>query len=205
MNLHDYHIILASTSPRRKELLGSLGFDFTLKRPGFEEKLAPGERARDYVKRNGEGKSNWVVEAINAGEFTAASQKKHVILGADTVVVLDGEILQKPKSTDEAISMLQRLSGRTHKVLTGFAISYQKKPLGGFYLHSDVVETEVSFKNLSNKEIEAYVATGEPMDKAGSYGIQGKAAYIVEKISGSYTNVMGLPLTEIYTCLNDLP
>ena len=205
MNLRTYEIVLASTSPRRKELLGSLGLNFTLKSPGFEEKLEKNEKAYDYVLRNGEGKASWVAEEIGSQSSELQSAKKYVVLGADTVVVLGEDILQKPKSTAEAIAMLHQLSGRTHRVLTGFALSYQKQSHGDFYLQSDVVATEVTFKNLSEEEIVSYVETGEPMDKAGSYGIQGKAAYFVQTISGSYTNVMGLPLTEVYKHLNNLP
>ncbi|MFK7823767.1 MAG: nucleoside triphosphate pyrophosphatase [Oligoflexales bacterium] len=205
MDLNAYKFFLASTSPRRRELLGSLNLSFTLKSPGFEERLEENEKANDYVRRNGEGKSKWVASEICSSSSEDPSEKRLVVLGADTVVVLEDEILQKPKSASEAIAMLSQLSGRTHQVLTGFAFSYQKQAQGDFFLISDVVVTEVTFKGLSQEEIQSYVATGEPMDKAGSYGIQGKAAYFVQKISGSYTNVMGLPLTEIYDQLNSLP
>ena len=205
MNLNAYAVILASTSPRRKQLLGSLNLSFQLNSPGFEEKLEEGENASDYVKRNGEGKARSIAKEISSGLHNASSDKKHVIIGADTVVVLDGMILQKPKSADEAVAMLHQLSGRTHQVFTGFSLSFQKEAGGEFATVSEVMKTDVSFKILTDDEIKDYVSTGEPMDKAGAYGIQGKAAYFVNKISGSYTNVMGLPLTEVYEQLISLP
>ncbi|NRA47451.1 MAG: Maf-like protein, partial [Oligoflexales bacterium] len=149
MNSNSYEVILASTSPRRRDLLGSLGIRFTSKSPGFEEKLRKDEDAAKYVLRNGEGKSTWVAGEISSGVIKVSPEKKSVVLGADTVVVLNGEILQKPKSTDEDIDMLRQLSGRTHQVLTGFALSFQKKPLGEFFQQSHVVSTDVSFKDLS--------------------------------------------------------
>jgi len=123
-----------------------------------------------------------------------------VVIGADTVVVVDGEILGKPSDEDEAASMLNKISGREHRVLTAFSIV--KSPEG--VLHSEIVSTRVRVKPLAAHEIEGYIKTGEPMDKAGAYGIQGIGSFMVREIEGSYTNVVGLPLVELLQALGNL-
>ncbi|MFK7871705.1 MAG: nucleoside triphosphate pyrophosphatase [Oligoflexales bacterium] len=171
--------ILASTSPRRKELLLTICESFKICSPDFEEKWR-GEEPKDYVLGNAVGKGRSI-----------DIQENDVLVSADTIVVLDQKILEKPKTPQHAIEMLKELSGKTHNVMTGFFVRTQSSE------YSQVVVTEVEFREISQKEIEVYVATGEPMDKAGSYGIQGRASSMVAQIRGSYTNVMGLPLAEL--------
>ena len=186
-------IYLASRSPRRRELLKQLGVTFEVllfreaERRGADVDETPheGERAEDYVQRVAQAKAQ-------AGTMHMAQRKLPVypVLGADTTVTLDGYILGKPSGEEEAIEMLRALSGRTHEVMTAVAICRQ-----------DMVSTrlslsEVAFAPLSEAQIRAYVATGESLDKAGAYAIQGRAAAFVRRMSGSYTGIMGLPLYE---------
>jgi septum formation protein len=171
--------VLASASPRRKQLLGELGFTFDILSPDIDESVRSAEPADAYVLRLAREKAAQV--AGRAGG--------RPVLAADTTVVLDGEILGKPGSKDEARAMLTKLSGRTHDVFTGVA-------LAGAAPASTLVRTQVTFRPLSAAEIHWYVETGEPMDKAGAYAIQGKAAAFVARIDGSPTNVIGLPLGE---------
>ncbi len=176
-------LVLASGSPRRREMLTSLGLEFRVEVADILESVIPGESPCDHVRRL-------------AGEKAAAVAKAAedtCVLAADTVVVIDGEILGKPGGVAAAVEMLGRLSGRWHEVWTGFALS------GGNCSPpvSREVVTRVRFGDLSPEVINAYVNTGEPMDKAGAYGIQGLAASFVREISGSYTNVVGLPLSDV--------
>lgn len=185
-------IILGSTSPRRKELLSKLGYPVQVKSPDFEEEIQPGESPEDYVLRNAMGKgasllSSWKLDEAETPEF---------LVSADTVVVLDEETLEKPRDKNHASEMLAKLSGRSHKVYTGVSIWLHTKK-GIFLEKSFRVETRVWFKTLNSEEIEKYIETGEPLDKAGSYGVQDRGAYLVKKIEGSYTSVMGLPLAEV--------
>jgi septum formation protein len=183
-------IILASASPRRTELMALAGIEFSVVPADICEDLLPGETPADHVIRLSREKAN-AVGAGTDGRF---------FIGADTVVVLDETILGKPRDDAEAFRMLSALSGRDHEVITGFTV-FDK--VSGIHV-SRCVMTEVTFKSLGNKEIENYIATGCPMDKAGAYAIQGGAVHFVRAISGSYTNVIGLPMTELYETLCQL-
>lgn len=173
--------ILASASPRRKSLLEALGCKELIVRPAqCEESVPPGLSPADTV----------MALALQKAEDTAtrSSEPDAVILAADTIVVRDGEILGKPRDAAHAKAMLRSLSGRSHEVFTGVAI------LRGEKRRVRYARTEVSFRDISPREIEAYVATGEPLDKAGAYGIQGRATLFAEQINGDFCNVVGLPL-----------
>jgi len=183
-------IILASASPRRAELLESAGIRFTVVPGHIDETPFPGEQPVDHVLRL----------AREKGAEVAGREEGRFFIGADTIVLCDGEIMGKPRDNDDARRMLVKLSGRTHQVITGFAVL--DKAMGNTV--SRAVSTDVTFKKLDDAEIDAYVATGCPLDKAGAYAIQGGAAYMVERISGSYTNVVGLPLCEVVGALRDL-
>ena len=172
-------LILASGSPRRRELMERMGLTFSVQAADVDETLVPGLTAREQVVRLSRIKAQAVAETAGEGA---------VIVAADTVVVLDGIILGKPKDRQDAKKMLRAFSGRSHHVLTGMTVLDP----GGMECHCE--ETEVYFRSLSQGEIDAYIATGEPMDKAGAYGIQGYAALFVEKLAGDYYNVMGLPV-----------
>lgn len=174
-------LILASGSPRRRELLERMGLTFTVQPADADETLAPGLTAQEQVIRLSRKKAEAVAAAHGLDGDT-------VILSADTVVVLDGNILGKPRDEADAARMLEAFSGRSHLVLTGVTV------LSGGGMESHCEETEVHFRPISQAEIDAYIATGEPMDKAGAYGIQGYAALFVEKLVGDYYNVMGLPV-----------
>jgi septum formation protein len=190
-------IYLASASPRRHEILLQMGVRHEVLNvpapPGEDEPRLAGESPDLYVRRTAREK------ALRAAAWLAAHRESGrslqldanaPILSADTTVILDGDILGKPENHDDARSMLERLSGRSHAVHTAVALT------GKGLLLEDVSITEVRFKALSPAEIDRYCATGEPMGKAGAYGIQGKAGMFIEHISGSYTGVMGLPIFE---------
>lgn len=198
----DVNYILGSSSPRRKELLGSLGISFEVVKPGFEEVLGDNEKASEYVVRNAVGKVNWIVEHELDAKHPEQSQRT-LVIGADTVVVMNEVILQKPKSEDEAREMLEQLSGNSHHVLSGVCIADYKN-IDEVCFYQWYSKTEVVFKELSPEEINKYIATGEPMDKAGAYGIQHLGAYLVKEINGSYTNVVGLPLTQLWESLQQI-
>ncbi|TFG65409.1 MAG: septum formation inhibitor Maf [Gemmatimonadales bacterium] len=170
-------IVLASGSPRRREVLTALGLPFTVRRPELEETMVSGEFAESAVRRLAEEKAACV--SVEPGEL---------VLAADTVVVLDGDFLGKPADDREAIAMLMRLSGRSHDVFTGLALLVDGRSV------SAATRTEVTFRQFDRLECEAYVATGEPLDKAGAYGIQGFGSALVERIHGDFFNVMGLPV-----------
>ncbi len=176
-------LILASASPRRKSLLQDLGLDFEVIEAGVEEKAVAGETPLEFVLRAAREK---------AGEVSRANAE-YWVLGADTIVVHGTKILGKPTDAKEALEMLQILSGRSHLVHTGFCLMNEKEKISV----SRVVTTEVCFYPFSQDIAAAYVATGEPLDKAGAYGIQGRGGFLVEKVIGSYTNVVGLPLFEV--------
>ena len=178
-------LILASASPRRRELLSQIGVAYMGNPSTYEADVPKKTDPAKFVLAQALGKAN-DVSAKYPGQW---------VLGADTVVALDGEILGKPKHEKDAIRMLQELSDRKHSVFTGMALVRGKKA------YTKVVETKVWFRKLKDSEIKRYVSSGEPLDKAGAYGIQGKAAVFVEKINGSYTNVVGLPLSQVYTML----
>jgi len=182
-------VVLASASPRRLELLRQIGIEPIVCPASFEESGGTARHADEIVLHNALGKCKAVAE-LQGEELP--------VIGADTVVVIDDVILGKPANAQEAVLMLQKLSGRAHEVLTGIAIKYKQQEL------AEVVHTKVHFRKLTLAEIEGYVATGEPLDKAGAYGIQGKGAVLVEKIDGCYNNVVGLPLTRVYEILANL-
>lgn len=172
---------LASRSPRRRELLARLGVRFELVDVDVPEQRAPEEPAEDYVLRVAR-------EKAGAGLLEVVAVPGAVVLGADTEVVLDGEVFGKPRDADDAAGMLRRLSGRTHEVITVVALVS-----AGREAHA-VSRSRVSFAPLTGADIAAYVATGEPMDRAGSYAIQGGAERFVTRLDGSFSGVMGLPL-----------
>ena len=172
-------IILASKSPRRSELLARMGVEFTVKTSKIDEKMDPFANPADEVAR---------VSLAKAQAVRGTCHPDDIIIGADTIVVCDGLTMGKPRSESEAFSMLRRLSGRDHQVLTGLTV------IGGDRTENLTVATTLRFRALSDAEIRNYIATGEPMDKAGAYGIQGLAAMFVVGLDGDYYNVMGLPV-----------
>lgn len=180
-------IVLASASPRRSELMSLAGIPFSVVAADICEDVLPGEAPADHVIRLSKEKAN-AVAIRNEGRF---------FIGADTVVVLDGAILGKPVDEADATRMLKLLSGRNHEVITGFTVFDKVTSIHV----SRSVSTEVTFKLLQESEIMTYVSTGCPMDKAGAYAIQGGAVHFVRSINGSYTNVIGLPMTELYEVL----
>ena len=175
-------LILASQSPRRQELMGQIGLNFTVRVADIDEAMDPRDEPAAAVQK---------VSAKKAAAIAASAGAGDVIVAADTIVVIDGEILGKPHSPEEAKAMLRRLGGHTHRVMTGVTV------VCGDRCETGVEITEVTFRPLSQGEIDAYVATGDPMDKAGSYGVQGLAASFVEGLRGDYFNVMGLPLCRL--------
>lgn len=182
-------LILASSSPRRRELLSQAGFCFSVDPADVDESVLPGERPEEYAARI----------ALEKARRTAERHEAGIVLGADTIVVVDGDVLGKPSSPGEAKDMLSRISGRTHRVLTGVALV---DAATGAYAAA-VETTDVRIRELAAEEIEEYVDTGEPMDKAGAYGIQGRAAVFVEGINGCFFNVVGLPLARLDKMLRD--
>jgi len=192
-------LVLASASPRRRELLAQAGFEFDVHPAHIPEEPRPGEDPIAYVTRLAREKAQAVYEVQGAegeGQGTEGQGMDGVVvLGADTTVTLDGHILEKPKDAADAARMLQMLSGRTHRVITGVAVVNAR--------FADVAAevTAVRFATLSADEIAAYVASGEPMDKAGAYGIQGRAARWIPRIEGCYFNVVGLPLALVASML----
>ena len=181
-------LILASESPRRKRLLLSVGVEFKVHPSRIDESVWPGESA-EPGKSPAEVAERWACVKANS---IAPLHPDSWIFGADTIVVLDGRMFGKPSDSAEAVRMLNTLSGRVHEVITGMCLIQP----GGKLLRRGSVTTRVRFKNLSMEEIDAYVRTAEPMDKAGGYGIQGIGAFLVRSIEGSYTNVVGLPLCQ---------
>jgi len=181
------NIILASQSPRRKFLLEQAGLPFVVIPGNFDEESIPLSKPVTYVK---------ILAREKAG-LIAETYPDSWVIGADTVVCIDGTVLGKPRSKKEARRMLNRLGGQTHQVLTGYALI--RKTDGKCF--TDVVKTDVRFKNLSDEEIEWYLRTREPFDKAGAYAIQGLGTFLVRDIKGSYTNVVGLPVCEIIELL----
>jgi len=180
-------LILASNSPRRRDLLAQAGLTFTVIPSEVDERQVARSDPDMLVRTLAESK------AIDIAEKHPDSW----VLGADTIVVIDNQILGKPDSTDAAREMLKRLSGNIHQVFTGYCVCCSHKER----LFTDAVKTDVCFKSLSDAEIEWYIGTGEPFDKAGGYGIQGIGSFLVKSIKGSYTNVVGLPLCEVMSFL----
>ena len=181
-------IILASASPRRQELLRNAGIPFTVQPADIDESLRAGESPLEYTKRLGQEK------ALKVFQF----RPNDIVLAADTTVVVDQEILGKPRDHDDAARMLRLLSGRTHQVITGVCLMGPRQEA---QIHSET--TLVTMSTISDEEIRAYVATGDPMDKAGAYGIQGVASRWIPRIEGDYSNVVGLPVARVYRMLRD--
>ena len=182
-----YRFILASASPRRRELLKQIGVTFEVMPAKGEEVIT--ERQPEQVVKE--------LSRQKAEEIAAGIQGEHVIiLGADTVVAYDGKILGKPKDETDARRMLSMLCGNTHSVYTGVTVIVLKD--GESQIHSFYEETKVTMYPMTDAQIFAYIQTKEPMDKAGAYGIQGKGAVFIEKIDGDYNNVVGLPLAKIF-------
>src|SRR5262245_36839747 len=169
-------VILASASPRRRELLALVGIDYEVRPANIDESYLPGETPREHAERLAREKAS----ALDAPDA--------VTIGSDTIVVVDGDVLGKPRDQAHAREMLRRLSGRSHTVMTGVAVRWRGPVVSG------LEEVRVTFRALSDAEIDRYIATGEPMDKAGAYGIQGYGATIVDRVEGDYFAVMGLAL-----------
>lgn len=178
--------VLASASPRRRELLAQMGLEFEIVPSGGEEiitKELPSEAVMELAEQK-------------AGDVARQFADDTLIIGADTVVVKDGQILGKPEDEEDAYRMLSMLSGTTHQVYTGVCLIYKRA--GRKEIHTFYEETDVEFYPMSEREIREYIATKEPMDKAGSYGIQGKCAVFIRGIHGDYNNVVGLPVARLY-------
>ena len=176
-------LILASRSPRRKYLLEKAGLCFEVIPSGIDESKIPLSAPENYVRQLAEAKARDISQRYS----------HRWVIAADTIVVINNMILGKPDSEDDARAMLNRLSGRTHQVLTGYALFCRDENC----FHSNVITTQVRFKKLNASEIEWYIQTGEPFDKAGAYAIQGIGTFLVKSINGSYTNVVGLPVCEV--------
>ena len=182
-------LLLASGSPRRREILGILGVAYVVSASAVDESTRPGELPAAYLER------------IVTAKLAAAPMLSGVaaVLVADTSVVDGDDILGKPESVAEAEAMVTRLAGKTHEVLTRFAIGD-----GATALHAETVSTRVTFRSLTRAQVQAYVATGEGVDKAGAYAVQGRGAGLVSRIEGSYSNVVGLPACEVVVALEHL-
>ena len=182
------HLVLASQSPRRRDLLHLIRLDHEVRPAHVDETQRPGEMPRVYAERLAREKAQTV----------AQERRDAAVIGADTIVVVDGEVLGKPRDAEDAAAMLRRLSGRAHIVDTAVAVAR------GARIASGVEEVEVVFRPLNEQQIARYIETGEPMDKAGAYGIQGYGATIVERIDGDFFAVMGLPLGLLVSCLDEV-
>jgi septum formation protein len=188
-------LLLASASPRRRELLAQAGLKFTVAAANLNEDRLPDEAAAAYVQRLAEEKA---LAVWNAHRAEDSPDDPLVVLGADTCVVSDGHILGKPADTADARRMLELLSGRTHAVLTGLAAVSADKTV------RDVEITQVTFNQLTDRDIAQYIASGEPLDKAGAYAIQGEAARWIPRIEGCYFNVVGLPIARTVALLDEV-
>ena len=178
-------LVLASGSPRRAEVLTAVGWPFEIIVAGIDESLKPDEDAVAYVQRLGRSKAETVANKIERG----------LVLGADTAVVIDAEILGQPRDDEDARRMLRLLSGKWHEVLTGVALV---RVAAETTTHVDYERTRVRFAEISAEEIDWYVGTGEPSGKAGAYGVQGRAGLFVKEIQGDYFNIVGLPIRLVY-------
>ena len=174
-------IVLASQSPRRKEIMETAGFEFEIIVSNAEEKIEENLSPEEVAKSL----------SLQKAQAVAVDNPEKIVIGADTIVVLDNEILGKPKDKNDAYKMLKKLSGKAHKVYTGIAVICGEK------IVNEAVSTEVEFYELSDDEIIKYIETNEPMDKAGSYGIQGRGCLLVKGIKGDYFNVVGLPIATL--------
>ncbi len=180
-------IILASSSPRRQSLLKNLGLCFSTISTNIDESFLPQESPRDAVRR---------LARLKAERAIPVLEEDCLLITADTIVVLDGEIMGKPGSEDDALEMLTRLSGRCHEVITAVCL---RTRAGGCEVEDET--TRVYFRPLSKEEILSYIASGEPADKAGAYGIQGQGGLLIERIEGCFFNVVGLPISRLYLML----
>lgn len=192
--MSDLHIILASGSPRRKDILNTIGLSHDIRIADIDETPFDGEVPEVYVQRLAYKK------VMAAADAAAQSEVVEIIVGGDTIVVLDGEILQKPVDETEACEMLRRLKGRRHQVLTGISVYHS----GRDEAYTGLSVTEVEMTAYSDETIKAYIATGEPMDKAGAYGIQGIGAVLVSEVFGDYNTVVGLPVSTLMTAFETL-
>ncbi|HET6488301.1 MAG TPA: Maf family protein [Syntrophales bacterium] len=183
-------LILASASPRREEMLRLLGLRFSILHSNVDEAPSTGEQPEHYALRLSEAKARAV----------AGMRPGHWILGADTIVTIDDELLGKPRTTDEARCMIRKLSGREHTVITAFTLVNSERE----EVIRRAVASQVRFKDVPEDEVAWYVATDEPYDKAGGYAVQGKASFLISEIHGSWTNVVGLPLCEVVEALKEL-
>jgi septum formation protein len=181
-------LLLASASPRRAELLRAAGFQFDVHPAHADESIHDGESPEEYVRRVADAKARAVL----------AEARDRIVLAADTTVVVDAHILGKPVDEADAARMLRLLSGRRHQVLTAVTFALET------HVQTRIEVTDVEFAPLSEAEIEWYVASGEPLDKAGAYAVQGFASRFVTRVHGSYSNVVGLPVALVYTMLRDL-
>lgn len=181
--LYNRNIILASKSPRRKELLEQAGLSFEIIPSAFDEDAVVIKEPAGYA----------MYLAANKADEVAARYPASVVIGADTIVIINGAVLNKPKDTAHAREMLLMLAGNTHQVITGFCVRCAAANIK----YTAFCQTDVTFKALSHDELEWYIHTDEPYDKAGGYAIQGLGSFMIEKVSGSYTNVVGLPVCEI--------
>jgi septum formation protein len=181
-------VILASQSPRRRQLLELIGIAHEVQPADIDESYLAGEHPREHAERLARGKTAVIAER----------EPDALVIGSDTIVVVDGDVLGKPGSDNDAVRMLARLAGRSHVVITAVAVSWRGET------RSAVEEVGVTFHPMTRTEIDAYIATGEPMDKAGAYGIQGYGATIVARVDGDYFAVMGLPLQRLTRVLGSL-
>ncbi|MHB0970147.1 MAG: Maf family protein [Thermoanaerobaculia bacterium] len=182
-------LVLASSSPRRRELLHAVGLEFDVVVSHVEEIPGAGERVEDYVRRLSREKA----------EEVAKRHPEQWVIAADTVVYLDDEILEKPRDDAHAIAMLERIAGREHVVYSGVTLHCAARGV----TETELCTSRVTMAPMTSEEIEAYVATGEPLDKAGAYAIQGIGALLVDAVDGNYTNVVGLPLPTLYRMLKN--
>ncbi len=180
-------LVLASASPRRQELLEMLGIDLIIDPSGIDESCRPGESPREHALRL----------SLEKARDVSARHPGMWVLGADTIVVVDTEVLGKPQDQEDARRMLTKLSGREHTVITGFALVCRRAAVE----YSEAVESRVTFNRLDEDDLKWYIGTGEPYDKAGAYAVQGRAAAFIKEVCGSHTNVIGLPLSEVVDAL----
>jgi septum formation protein len=188
-NPANYVFILASASPRRSELLKMAGLTFKIIPSQVEEIYRDHLSPKEYVLEN----------ACNKGNDIAKEYPSAIVISADTIVVLNNEILEKPKDKEHARVLLKKLSGQTHQVYTGFGLIHYEHDRNRF----EYEKTDVTFRGLSDRMIEWYLGTSEPYDKAGAYGAQGKGALLIERVNGCYFNVVGLPISKLFTALNE--
>jgi len=197
-----FKVVLASSSPRRRDLLAQFNIPFEIIKPEFDEIREKSETPLAYARRNAKQKGEWVHQYLEYQPQHKSVSETTLIISADTIVVLGDLVLEKPKDVSEARSMLQLISGRDHQVFTGVHLIFQHKTIGHKAVTFHTV-TDVTIKKLGDFEIERYIATGEPFDKAGGYAAQGQGSYFIKEIRGSYANVVGLPICELTEILEE--